>query len=109
MVSPIEQIQALNRRLEKAQQLFDAGKVHTVLNLDDHYAVESSTAGAFWLVNGSCGCPDAQQRSDIHRGWCKHKLAVELFKEAQSKAEATVEKPKASSKKKTPEELKGKH
>ena len=33
-------------------------------------------------------CPDAQQRVDMHHGWCKHKLAVELFKDTQEQAEA---------------------
>jgi hypothetical protein len=104
MVSPIEQIEALNKRLENAMKLFESCKVHTILNMPDHYAVESGKAGAFWMVNGSCGCPDATERTDLHKGWCKHKLAVELFKEAQAKA-ATEEKPKGKSKP-TPEELK---
>jgi len=82
MVSPVTQIESLYKRLEKAREIVAGGKVHPVLNLDNHYAVESSKGDGFYLVNGVCSCPDAQEREDIHKGWCKHKLAVEIFKES---------------------------
>ena len=94
MVSPIRQIELLSERLERARQLVSDGKVHTVLNQDGHYCVESSTPGAFWLVNGECGCPDAVERTDIHRGFCKHRLAVELFKEQLANTDAKTTKRK---------------
>ena len=41
----------------------------------------------YYLVNGECTCRDAQYRSEVHKGWCKHMLAVELYKEAQPQGE----------------------
>ena len=93
MVSPIQQIEALTQRLEKARQLVADGKVHPINGMEEHYAVQASTEG-FYLVNESCTCPDAQQRDELHKGWCKHKLAVELVKE-----QATTPAPKGKGKK----------
>lgn len=81
MISPIKQIEELNKRLEKAREIVAAGKVYPVLGMEDHFAVEASDGKGFYLVNGTCTCPDAQNRTDIHKGWCKHKLSVELYKE----------------------------
>jgi hypothetical protein len=91
-VSPIQQIESLYQRLAKAREIVAAGKVHPIVGMTDHYTVESSK-GNFYLVNGTCSCQDAQQRIDIHHGWCKHKLAVELYKETPKE-----ETPKASRK-----------
>jgi hypothetical protein len=56
--------------------------------MEDHYAVECSRIDSgMYLVNGTCTCVDAQQRTDLHHGWCKHKLAVEIYKEQQAIAE----------------------
>ena len=42
-----------------------------------------------WLLPGQreCTCRDAQYRSEVHKGWCKHMLAVELYKESQPQEE----------------------
>ncbi len=40
-------------------------------------------------VNGECGCPDALQRAELHKGFCKHRLAVELFKQASGSGSQT--------------------
>jgi hypothetical protein len=82
-VSPVKQIESLYTRLEKARDIYAAGKVHRILGLAGHYAVESSKGDGFYQVNGLCTCMDAQHRTDVHHGWCCHKLAVELFKEQQ--------------------------
>jgi hypothetical protein len=79
-ISPIQQIESLYARLEKARVIAASGKVHPIVGMDEHYAVESGK-GDFYLVNGTCTCVDAQQRADLHHGWCKHKLSVELYKE----------------------------
>jgi hypothetical protein len=89
-ISPIKQIESLYQRLEKARSIVAAGKVHPITGTTDHYVVEASN-GNHYLVNAVCTCVDAQQRGDIHHGWCKHKLAVELFKETPKE-----EAPKAS-------------
>src|ERR671919_987952 len=91
-ISPIRQIESLYARLEKARVITASGKVHPIVGMDEHYAVESSK-GDLYLVNGTCTCIDAQQRTDIHHGWCKHKLAVELLRETPKE-----EKIKASKK-----------
>lgn len=88
MVTAVRQIEALYKRLEKARELVASGKVHRIIGMDGHYAVESSKGDGFYLVNGTCGCSDAGHRSDTHKGWCKHKLAVELYREQQGAGEA---------------------
>ena len=90
MVSPVQQIESLYKRLEKAREIATQGKVHPIIGKEGHFVVQSSTGG-FYLVNDTCGCPDATNRADTHKGWCKHKLAVEIYKE-QPKEEP---KPKA--------------
>lgn len=89
MVSPVQQIEALAARLEKARQLVTEGKVHSVINQEGFYVVQSSKGG-FYLVNGSCNCPDAANRSELTKGFCKHRLAAEIFKE-----QPKTEEPKA--------------
>jgi hypothetical protein len=91
-ISPIQQIEALHQRLVKAREIVAAGKVHPIIGLETHYTVQASTGG-FYLVNGECTCPNAQERADIHRGWCKHMLAVEIYKE--SPKQSPEESPKA--------------
>src|ERR671918_163449 len=83
-VSPVQQIESLYQRLEKARSIYAAGEVHKVLGIDEHYVVESSKGDGFYLVNGICTCMDAQHRTEVHHGWCCHKLAVEIFKEQQA-------------------------
>ncbi len=93
-LSPIKQIQALNARLDKAKTL--VAEVHPIVGMDDHYAVKGCTG--YYLVSSECTCQDAQHRCELHKGWCKHRLAVELFKEAQA---TTTDTPKAGKKAKT--------
>jgi hypothetical protein len=83
-ISPIKQIESLYARLEKARDIYFSGKAHPILGMDEHYAVESSKGDGLYLVNGLCTCMDAQHRTEIHHGWCCHKLAVELYKEHQT-------------------------
>jgi hypothetical protein len=88
-ISPVKQIESMYARLEKARTIYAAGKVHPIVGMEGHYAVECSRIDdGTYLVNGTCTCVDAHQRTDIHHGWCKHKLAVELFKEPQTIGES---------------------
>ncbi len=81
MVTTLRQIEGLSQRLEKAIQIVDDGKVKPVKGMDGNYVVECSSSDGFYLVNGECTCPDSKQRGEQHDGWCKHNLAVEVFKE----------------------------
>ena len=94
-ISPVKQIESLYQRLEKARSIYAAGKVHRILGLDQQYVVQSSTDDGFYQVNGVCTCQDAQHRTEIHHGWCCHKLAVELLKE-QIAIDPKVSKPTTS-------------
>jgi len=89
MVSPVKQIEQLNKRLEKARLIVAEGKVHPVMGMDNHYTVEGRNG--FFLVNDACTCPDAEYRSELNKGWCKRKLAVELYKETQGEDKAKPE------------------
>ena len=80
-VTPITQIEALAERLEKAREI--VGQVSPVLGLDGHHVVAGSDG--HYLVNGHCNCPDARFRRELHKGYCKHMLAVYLYEESASK------------------------
>ena len=77
-VTPITQIEALAERLEKAREI--VGQVSPVPGLDGHHVVAGSDG--HYLVNGHCTCPDARFRRNLHKGWCKHMLAVAVYREA---------------------------
>ena len=79
-VTPITQIEALAERLEKAREI--VGQVSPVLGLDGHHVVAGSDGGHY-LVNGLCSCPDAKHRPELHKGFCKHRLAVYLYRESR--------------------------
>lgn len=77
----IQRIEAAYRRLEKAKEIVQAGKVHRVEGADGYWVVEGSN-GAYYLVNGQCTCPDYQRRGKEIK-FCKHMLAVELTKQQE--------------------------
>lgn len=83
MVTKIQQIEGMNKRLEKAKQLVAEGKTKTILGIESHYVVESTMGNGLYLVNEECTCPDAKYRIELHDGWCKHSLSVELLKDEQ--------------------------
>jgi hypothetical protein len=86
-VSPIVQIETLYDRLSKARALVANGKVHPVVNMPSHYAVEGNVG--FYIVNGSCCCNDAAKRSELIKGHCKHRLAALLYAEQPAKQRPT--------------------
>ncbi len=94
MVSPVQQIEALYQRLEHARKLVADDRVHPVAGMEGHHIVQGK--GGYYLVNAVCTCQDAQQRADIHHGWCKHMLAAELFKEMPKEEKPKAKKSKAS-------------
>ena len=88
-VSPVAQIESLYKRLERPRQLVADSRVHPIVGMDGHYTVQGS-AGYYLVICGheqcSCTCQDYQQRQEVHRGWCKHHIAVAVFQEAQAEA-----------------------
>ena len=95
MASVIQKIEALHCRLDKARAIVAEGEVQPVLGMPNHYTVESSTGNGHYLVNFTCSCPDAQNRSELTKGLCKHKLAVLVYLEAQETATEAREKKAA--------------
>jgi predicted nucleic acid-binding Zn finger protein len=76
--SPDIMQQALNVRLDRAQEFIDQGRVHPVANMPDHFVVEGDSQ--WYVVNGECCCEDYKYRQPLHGGYCKHRLAVVLYK-----------------------------
>lgn len=81
----LQRIEAAAKRLEKAKEIARAGKVHRIEGTGGYYVVEGSQ-GAFYLVNGTCTCPDYQRRGETLK-WCKHMLAVEIVKQGGTKGD----------------------
>jgi hypothetical protein len=77
-IDPATINQALNVRLDRAQEFVDQGRVHPVANMPDHYVVEGENS--WFVANGECCCEDYMYRQPLHQGWCKHRLAVALYK-----------------------------
>ncbi len=77
-VTPITQIDALAARLAKARAL-----VGQVSPADAECYDVASGDDKHYLVNGQCNCPDARFRRELHKGYCKHRLAVYLYRESR--------------------------
>ena len=77
MTTPVQQIEALYQRLQRAREIVADGKVFPIVGMDDHYTVQGT--GGHYLVNEHCTCQDAQQRNDMHKDPGKEQ-AVELYK-----------------------------
>ena len=86
MANVIEKIEALHQRLERAREIVAEGRVQPVLGMEEHYVIQSSTGQGYYMVNDTCTCPDARERSELTKGLCKHRLAALLYQEAQAEA-----------------------
>ena len=82
-VSHIQQIETLNTRLENARKILAADRVFPVLNKPGHHVVFSPQERGFYIVNTKCCCTDGQGSIDLLKGYCEHRLAVDLFEKAQ--------------------------
>ena len=84
--SPIKQITELYKRLERAQEIADDGRVYPVVGQEGVYVVHGNAG--FYIVDGEgCSCADASFGVPLHHGYCKHRLAVCLYVEAQALTE----------------------
>ncbi len=79
----IQKIEALHCCLQKAKGIVADNRVKPVLGMAEHYVVESTSGEGHYLVNDTCTCPDAVNRSELTNGLCKHKLAVLWYQEAK--------------------------
>jgi predicted nucleic acid-binding Zn finger protein len=84
--SPIKQIEGLTSRLAKAREIVSTHRVLRAAGMASAgiYMVFGDTGRVPYVVTPtSCTCPDAAYRTFEHKGWCKHRLAVEIVKESQ--------------------------
>ena len=79
----IKRIEALYERLQKAKKLVEENKVRKVAGAEA-WVVENGKGEFYLVANDSCTCPDFRNRKELHKGWCKHRLAVEILKESTS-------------------------
>jgi len=75
MANVIQKIEALHQRLERAREIVADGRVQSVLGMEEHFVIQSSTGQGYYMVNDTCTCPDAKERSELTKGLCKHRLA----------------------------------
>ena len=80
------QIEDIHRRLDRADESVASGGVHRIQIMEDQYTVAGDENGDF-LVNGECTCAAARGGTLAVKGWCEHRMAVELFKRAASSSE----------------------
>ena len=85
-ISAVTQIEELSKRLDRAREIVGQDRLAPVVGKEGHYVVQACRGG-YYLVNGECTCRDAQYRSKVHKGWCKHMLAVEVYKETLPQVE----------------------
>ena len=82
-VSRVQQIEALNRRLDNAREILAGNRVFPGLNKEAHFVVSSPQENGYYIVNAEGCCPIKVQGLDLLEGDCEHRLAVDLFEEAQ--------------------------
>ena len=87
----LEQIEALAERLERARGIVEAGMVEPIEGMPGAYIVTNGEGKKYLVHDGRCTCPDYQHRQDIHRGYCKHRLAAYIFADqTQSHTESEI-------------------
>ena len=97
MPAPIVQtIQSLAKRLESAQELVRRDAVKPT-DRPDLFRVGYSGSSSHEVGTGSssqpagCTCPDYRFRGSQLGGWCKHRLAVEIYVGAHPEAAKLTE------------------
>ncbi len=76
----LHQIEEMHQRLSIAREWVALGYVHRIQLLKNQFRVEGDESGDFLVNNGRCECHAARSRSSAIKGWCDHRIAVELFK-----------------------------
>ena len=73
-------IEEMHQRLVTARELVENGSVHLIQLVRNHYTVDGDENGDFLVNNGRCNCEGARSRFSAIKGWCEHRIAVEIFK-----------------------------
>ena len=73
-------IEEMYQRLVKAREYVEKGSVHRIKLVRNHYTVDGDQSGDYLVNNGRCNCDGAQSRFSAIKGWCEHRIAVEIFK-----------------------------
>ena len=76
----LRQIEEMHQRLSIARERVGMGSVHRIRLLKNHFRVEGDENRDFLVDNGRCKCDAARSRSSAIKGWCDHRIAVEIFK-----------------------------
>ena len=76
----ILEIEEMHHRLSIAREWVGLGYVHRIQLLNNQFRVAGDESGDFLVNNGRCECHAARIRSSAIKGWCDHRIAVELFK-----------------------------
>lgn len=80
----IDAMPANVERIQRARDIVLAGLVEPLQD-GKHFKVKSQTHEEFaYTVNAACNCPDTSQ---AWNAWCKHKLAVAIWKRAHAAME----------------------
>ena len=70
--SPVEQIESLNTRLEKARLIVSEGRIFPVINKESYYVVQAPQGKGFYFVSSDGCCNDGQHRADLLEGYCEN-------------------------------------
>lgn len=73
-------IEEMHKRLVKAREFVENGAVHRIQLVKNHYTVDGDKSGDFLVNNGRCNCEGARSRFSAIKGWCEHRIAVEIYK-----------------------------
>lgn len=93
--SPVQQIESLNSRLEKARVIVTEGRIFPVLNKEGHYVVWADQENGYYVVDTEGCCTNGQQRVDLLDGYCEHRLAVDILNETREAETVVTTQPEA--------------
>ena len=77
-----------NGRIDSAIKIALQGDVELLDDGTAKVAAQSNGTTKYFIVNGSCECPDAKKAP---QGFCKHKISYGLYKRASSLAKQRLE------------------
>ena len=79
--TPMTQIKGLASRLAMAGDIVKDGRIEPIEDMEGAYQCTSPSGTYVVMPDGRCNCPDYQYRMELHKGWCKHRIAARLLEE----------------------------